>query len=174
MSPDDLFKRPFPDENYVPPNEADLRKQALQKAYEIAKSITTDQAKAAEPKPAVDRGPLLRAVNAALAVLIAAWLFFAPPDWLPRPLSDGRTIEQRSLGLRVVLALEAARVRAYHEAEGKLPPSLVEVGGDLRGVRYVVIDDARFTLTATDGTASVTYDSTEPLADLLGGSGARR
>jgi hypothetical protein len=174
MSPDDLFKRPFPDENYVPPNEADLRKQALQKAYEIARSITTDQAKAAEPKPAVDRGPLLRAVNAALALLIAGWLFLAPPDWLPRAGNDRRTVEQRTLGLRVVLALEAARVKAYRDAEGKLPASIAEAGGDVRSVRYTAIDDARFTLTATDGAASVTYDSTEPLADLLSGTGGRR
>ncbi|MHB8839446.1 MAG: hypothetical protein ACYC7F_10905 [Gemmatimonadaceae bacterium] len=169
MSPDDLFKRPFPDENYVPPDEADLRKQALQKAYEIARSITTEQAREAEAalaKPPVDRGPLLRAVNAALAVSIAVWLLAAPPEWLPQTTRDRRTSEQREVGLRLVLAMEAARVTAYRDAEGRLPASLAEAGGDARGVNYVVVDESRFTLAASDGPSSVTYDSTQPLGDL--------
>lgn len=177
MSPDDLFKRPYPDENYVPPDEADLRKQALQRAYEIARSITTEQAREAQAalaRPPVDRGPLLRAVNAALAVGIAFWLLFAPPEWLPQSRADRRSIEQRELGLRLVLAMEAARVTAYRDAEGVLPATLAEAGGDQRSVRYVVVDPTRFTLAAFDGVTSVTYDSTQPLGTLLGGAGTAR
>ncbi len=177
MSSDDLFKRPYPDENYVPPDEADLRKQALQKAYEIAKSITTEQAREAQAalsRPPVDRGPLLRAVNAALAVGIALWLLFAPPEWLPQSGADRRSTEQRELGLRVVLAMEAARVSAYRDAEGVLPATLADAGGDQRSVRYVVVDASRFTLSASDGAASATYDSTQPLGMLIGGAGNAR
>ncbi len=176
MSPDDPFKRQFPDENYVPPDEGDLRKQALQKAYEIAASITTEQAKAAQSSqaaPPVDRGPLLRAVNAALAIAIVLWLFLAPPDWLPRSVHDDRTVEQRELGLRLVLAAEAERVTSYREAEGKLPASLADAGGDMRSVRFVALDATRFTLSASDGPATVTYESTQPLGALLGGAGSR-
>ena len=177
MTPDDPFKRPFPDENYVPPSEADLRKQALQKAYEIAQSITTEQARAvqaAENKPPVDRGPLLRAVNAALAVGIAVWLFIAPPLWLPQATRDTRSVEQKELSLRLILAMEASRVSAFREAEGRLPASLAEAGGDLRSAAYVALDGSRFTLTATDGSSSLTYDSTQPLGTLLSGTGGRR
>jgi hypothetical protein len=177
MSPDDLFKRPYPDENYVPPDEADLRKQALQRAYEIAQSITTEQAReaaAAMSRPPVDRGPLLRGINAALAVGIAVWLFASPPDWLPQSAPDRRTPEQREVGLRLVIAMEAARINAYRDAEGRLPETLAAAGGDARGMRYVVVDETRFTLAASDGGASVTYDSTEPLDALLGGSGSVR
>jgi len=173
MSPDDPFKRPFPDENYVPPSEADLRKQALQKAYEIARSIT------AEPKSAVaaapmDRGPLLRAANAALAVGIAAWMFFAPPAWLPQSAPDRRSHEQREQGLRLVLAMEAARVTAFRDAEGQLPATLAEAGGDPRSVRYVVTGPEHFTMSASDGTARVSYESTQPLGSLLSGPGSAR
>jgi hypothetical protein len=177
MSPDDLFKRPYPDENYVPPDEADLRKQALQRAYEIAQSITTEQAReaqAAQTKPPVDRGPLLRALNAALAVGVALFLFAAPPDWLPRGTSDARTAEQRVTALRVVLAFEAARINAYREAEGRLPETLAEAGGDARAVRYTAVDATRFTLSASDGASSLSYDSTEPLDALLSGTGSLR
>ncbi|MBI2409136.1 MAG: hypothetical protein HYV19_12625 [Gemmatimonadetes bacterium] len=177
MSPDDLFKRPYPDENYVPPDEADLRKQALQRAYEIAQSITTEQAReaqAAQTKAPVDRGPLLRALNAALAVGVAVFLFAAPPDWLPQGAPDRRTPEQREMGLRVVLAFEAARVNAYREAEGRLPETLAEAGGDTRAVRYTAVDATRFTLSASDGASSLSYDSTEPLDALLGGTGSPR
>jgi hypothetical protein len=178
MTPDDLFKRPYPDENYVPPNEADLRKQALQRAYEIAQSITTEQARAAhaaQHKPPVDRGPILRAVNAALAVAIAAWMLASPPDWLPRLSREARSVEQRELGLRLTLAMDAARVVAFREAEGRLPESLAEAGADVRnGVRYVVVDASRFTLAASDGNASVTYDSSQPLDALLSGRGGAR
>lgn len=177
MSSDDLFKRPYPDENYVPPDEADLRKQALQRAYEIARSITTEQAReveAAQSRPPVDRGPLLRALNAALAVGIALWLFSAPPEWLPQSGADRRSVEQRELGLRLVLAMEAARVTAYRDTEGVLPPTLADAGGDQRSVRYVVVDASRFTLSASDGVTSVSYDSTQPLGTLLGGAGNAR
>lgn len=171
MSPDDLFKRPFPDENYVPPDQADLRKQALQKAYEIAQSITTEQAKAAEPKAPVDRGPLLRAVNAALAVAVAVWLIAAPPAWLPQGVRDQRTPEQRIVALRLVLATEAARVAAYRDAQGSLPASLSDAGGDARAVQYTPLDATRFRLVASDGDASLTYESTTPLSALLSGAG---
>ena len=169
MSPDDPFKRPYPDENYVPPDEADLRKQALQKAYEIAATITTDQDRLLVPKPPTDWQPILRAFNAALAVAAVAWLFLSPPAWLPQGTPDLRSNEQRELGLRVVLAIEAARVNAYRDNEGRLPESLAVAGGDARSVRYVMIDDTRYTLSASDGTASATYESTTPLNTLLGG-----
>jgi len=176
MTPDDPFKRPFPDENYVPPNEADLRKQALQRAYEIAQSITTEQARAAqeaERLPPRDWGPVIRVANAALAVAVALWLLVAPPDWLPRAERDARTSEQREMSLRLVLALEASRVTAYRDEAGKLPESISDAGGDPRNVTYVIVDASRFTLTAKDGASSLTYDSAQPLAALLGGPGAR-
>lgn len=177
MSAEDPFKRPYPDENYVPPDEADLRKQALQRAYEIARSITTEQARdaqAAQSKPPIDRGPLLRLLNAVLAVGIAAWLVFAPPEWLPRSGDDRRSTEQRELGLRVLLAMEAARVTAYRDVEGVLPATLAEAGGDQRSVRYVVVDPSRFMLSASDGPVSATYDSTQPLGMLIGGQARTR
>ncbi len=176
MSPDELFKRPFPDENYVPPDQADLRKQALQKAYEIAQSITTEQAReaaAALVRPPVDRGPMLRAINAALAVAVALWLVLAPPAWLPQSARDRRTPEQRELGLRLVLAMEAARVNAFRDAEGRLPVTLAEAGGDARSANYAIVDESRYTLSATDGASSVTYDSVDPLRQLLDFGGGR-
>jgi len=173
MSPDDPFKRHFPDENYVPPDEADLRKQALQKAYEIAAAISTDQARPLLPAPPTDWRPIVRGFNAALAVGAAALLFLSPPAWLPQNTLDLRSREQRDLGLRVALAVEAARVNAYRDAEGQLPVSLAAAGGDVRSVRYVVIDATRYTLSASDGVASATYDSTTPLNTLLGGRSNR-
>ncbi len=176
MTPDDPFKRPFPDENYVPPNEADLRKQALQRAYEIAQSITTEQARAAqaaESAPPIDWGPIIRTANAVLAVAVALWLFISPPIWLPQGAPDHRTVEQRDMSLRLVLALEASRVNAFRDAEGRLPESISEAGGDPRNVAYVIVDPSRFTLTAKDGSASRTYDSAQPLGALLNGSEMR-
>lgn len=167
MSPDDPFKRPFPDENYVPPSEADLRKHALQKAYEIAASITTEHATQA-PKPPVDRGPPLRLANAVLAVAIAGWLFVSPPEWLPQTVRDNRSPEQRELALRLSVAMEAARVNTYRDAQGRLPETLADAGGDSRSVRYVVTGDGRFTLSASDGAVNVTYDSAQPLGELFG------
>jgi len=173
MSPDDPFKRPYPDENYVPPDEADLRRQALQRAYEIAATISTDQARPLLPAPPTDWRPIVRGLNAALAVGAAVLLFLAPPTWLPQSTPDKRTVEQRDLGLRVVLAMEAARINAYRDVEGQLPQSLAAAGGDARGVRYVVIDATRYTLSASDGAASASYDSTTPLNTLLGGRSDR-
>jgi hypothetical protein len=176
MTPDDPFKRPFPDENYVPPNEADLRKQALQRAYEIAQSITTEQARVAEEaerKPPTDWGPVIRLTNAALAIAVAVWLIVAPPTWLPQAVRDARTIEQREMSLRLVLALEASRITAFRDEAGRLPESINEAGGDPRNVTYAVVDATRFTLTANDGASSLSYDSTQPLGALLGGPGAQ-
>jgi hypothetical protein len=170
MSPDDPFKRPFPDENYVPPSEADLRKQGLQKAYEIAKSISVEPRSARERAP-IDRGPLLRAANAVLAVTVALWIVFSPPDWLPRSVVDRRSPEQRQQGMRMVLAMEAARITAFRDAEGRLPASLGEVGGDARSVQYRAINATEFTLTTADGAASARYTSAQSLSELLGGTG---
>jgi len=167
MTPEDPFKRSYPDENYVPPDEADLRKQALQKAYEIARTISTDHARPAIPAPPRDWGPWLRVANAALAVLVAAWLWMSPPTWLPVTAKDTRSEEQRSLGVRMVLALEASRVNAFAGAQGRLPTSLAEAGGDGRDVRYIVVDASHYTLSAHDGAQSATYDSETPLGTLL-------
>ena len=169
MSPDELFKRQFPDENYVPPDEAVLRKQALQKAYEIAATISTENDRPLRPAPPIDWRPIVRVTNVALAVGAAAALFLTPPEWLPQRTPDVRSQEQRALGLRVVLAVEAARVNAYRDAEGQLPTSLAVAGGDARAVRYVIIDDTRYTLSVSDGPTSSTYDSSTPLATLLAG-----
>lgn len=177
MTPDDLFKRPYPDENYVPPSEADLRRQALQRAYEIAQSITSEQARAAEAaanKPPVDWGPRLRTLNAVLAVGVALWLVAAPPDWLPRSAKDQRTAQQRSLGLRFTLAMEASRINAFRDREGRLPETLAEAGGDARLATYVVVDPTRYTLSAVDGAASLSYDSTQPIGALMAGEGSAR
>jgi hypothetical protein len=168
MSPDDPFKRPYPDENYVPPDEADLRKQALQKAYEIAASIPTGFSNPTLTRVPTDWRPRVRALNAALAIAAAMWLFLSPPDWLPRNTTDQRSREQRELGLRVVLALEAARINAYRDAEGRLPESLAVAGGDARSVRYVRVDATRYTLSASDGPQSASYDSGTALSTLLG------
>ena len=70
-----------------------------------------------------------------------------------------------------MLAIEASRVNAYRDTEGRLPESLAVAGGDARSVRYIVIDDTRYTLSASDGPASATCDSTTPLNTLLGGRG---
>lgn len=170
MSPDDPFKRQFPDENYIPPDVEDLRKQALQKAYEIAASIPTDLTRSLEPPSVpIDWPPILRAFNAALAVFAAGWLFLSPPEWLPQRTPDLRSDEQRALGLRVVLALEAARVNSYRDAEGRLPQSLAVAGGDARNVRYAIVDATRYTLSTSDGAASASYQSTTPLQTLLSG-----
>lgn len=169
MSPDDPFKRPYPDENYVPPDEADLRRQALQKAYEIAASIPSDFTNPTFTRAPTDWRPRLRALNAALAIAAAAWLFLSPPDWLPQNTPDLRSREQRDLGLRMVLAMEAARIDAYRDAEGRLPESLAVAGGDARSVRYVMVDATRYTLSASDGPASASYDSSTPLGALLSG-----
>ena len=173
MSPDDPFKRPYPDENYVPPDEADLRKQALQRAYELAATITSDQARPLVQALPIDWRPIVRGLNAALAVGAAVLLLLSPPAWLPQSTPDLRTVEQRDLGLRVVLAVEAARINAYLDAEGELPQSLAAAGGDAQSVRYVVIDATRYTLSASDGAASASYDSTTPLTTLLGGRSDR-
>ena len=167
MTPEDPFKRTFPDENYVPPDEADLRKQALQKAYEIARTISTEHARPVLPPAPRDWGPILRAANAALAILVAAWLWLSPPDWLPVTVHDTRSAAQRSLGVRMVLALEATRVNAFADAQGRLPTCLAEAGSDGRDVRYVVVDAAHYTLTSRDGEQSATYDSATPLGSLL-------
>jgi hypothetical protein len=167
MTPEDPFKRTFPDENYVPPDEADLRKQALQKAYEIARTISTEHSRPVLPPPPREWGPILRAANAALAVLVAAWLWLSPPVWLPVQAKDTRSAEQRSLGVRMVLALEASRVNAFADAQGHLPTSLAEAGGDGRDVRYTVVDATHYTLSARDGVQSATYDSATPLGSLL-------
>lgn len=169
MSPDDLFKRHFPDETYVPPDEAVLRKQALQRAYEIAATITTELDRPAADAAPIPWRPLVRAGSATVAVLVAAVLLLAPPEWLPQRARDQRSPEQRALGLRVVLAVEAARVNAYRDAEGELPASLAVAGGDSRAVRYVIFDDSRYTLSVSDGPLSAMYDSSTPLATLLAG-----
>ncbi len=173
MTPEDPFKRPFPDENYVPPDEADLRKQALQKAYEIARSISVEQSRPAVPAAPRDLGPLLRAANAALAVTVAGWLWLAPPAWLPVTVKDQRSPEQRSLGVRMVLALEASRINTFVATEGRLPTSLVEAGSDGRDVRYIVVDARRYTLSSHDGDRSASYDSASPLGTLLSGEAGR-
>ena len=108
-----------------------------------------------------------RLAVAAVLVIVAAWVWLAPPAFLraaPGPAPDPARVEA---GLRLAVALQAERLLAHRVEARRLPDYLREVGATLPGLDYRRIDGGTFLLRARSGPVVVEYRSDESLPDFL-------
>ena len=95
-------------------------------------------------------------------VALAAWLSASPPAWLRGDPPAAPTVQDQARGLRAHLFLQAQQIEAFRLREGRLPASLDEVPGAAGDLRYVRSNNRVYQLVASDGRATVVYDSARP------------
>lgn len=124
----------------------------------------------AEMQDAIYRVPLESATARRWKGLIAAALFVLalflvglPPGFLVPEAPPPLTTEERLLGIRTALLLQAEQVEAFRVREDRLPTSLAEVETALPGIRFVRSSNRLYQLVAyTPEGDAVVYDSASP------------
>jgi hypothetical protein len=103
-------------------------------------------------------------------VLVVIWVFniyfFTRP--IP-PLSP----EEQMRDLREEVSYMAQEIGAFYEDEGRLPTAAELDFETEEWLEYTVVDaeTGQYAISATEGSVSVTYDSTRPLLPWVRGAG---
>jgi len=117
-------------------------------------------------QPPKSRTALL--VTLAVVLLIA---FFLRDQWLVSTQLPPQPPKITEATLRLVTGKAAKRIELYRSYHAGALPEPVTLAGDLpRGMSYQPAGDGHYTLTMTEGTDSVTYQSSESLSTFLGNS----
>lgn len=112
-----------------------------------------------EPEKAWNSWPLAIALVLIAAGLTAAnFLGFG----LYQPAPSPPTVQERQQELRAEVRYYIDYVNAVAQETGRLPADSEELGLEPgNAIVYVLVDDTRYRLTATDGESRVEYDSTQ-------------
>lgn len=110
-----------------------------------------------------------------VVLLVAAGALFASsvyllavrPAWFFTPPLPPDPPEVREASLRLTLAREAERVRRFHVARGRLPGTLAEAGGAVKGLDYEVRPDGTFAVRAPLGAGTLELRSTDRVDRFL-------
>ena len=139
----------------------------MERAAAIA-SVMRHQAQREEAQltasPVLKTRPLLTQLSTlAVATAFSVYVWFGSPRWLepdPIPLP---TLEAEEDLVRSAILLQAERIQAYREENGRLPAFLMEAGPVLPGVRYDRLDSRTFRIHGSGERLSFTYSSGEPM-----------
>ena len=110
---------------------------------------------------------------AMIVFMLSAYLLAFPPQWMTGdglPSIDSRTREN---GARAALFLQAQQIEAFRITRGRLPGSLEEVQGSVKGIRFVRSSSRVFQLVVPgeDG-INIIYDSSRPVEEFAGAAAA--
>ncbi len=114
----------------------------------IAEALAHAEARDALYRPPTEILPSgrWRGALALVLLVLSGILAAAPPSWLrgaPRPsVSD----QERALGVRVALELQAEQIDAFRQRTQRLPADLTELPAALPGIRFVRSDDRLYQL----------------------------
>ncbi|MFO7895075.1 MAG: hypothetical protein R6U63_15280 [Longimicrobiales bacterium] len=114
------------------------------------------------------RGPYWPVV---VLLAITAWLWLFPPAFLRLEPPPPQPVAQEEAALRFTMYVQAQRIKAFQEENGRLPGSLEEAGPPLPNMRYTVLHTDLYQLTAMTDRVTLTYRSDLPLSEFVG-SGA--
>lgn len=99
------------------------------------------------PTEIVPSGRWRSALGLVLLVLSGV-LAVAPPSWLRGPPRPSVSDQERALGVRVALELQAEQIEAYRYRNQRLPTGLAQLPAALPGIRFVRSDDRLYQLVA--------------------------
>ncbi|MBW3533695.1 MAG: hypothetical protein KY453_00540 [Gemmatimonadetes bacterium] len=153
---------PRPSRAHQPGNEtADLVAQVLeeQKLREDA------QQRKAPPSRARSR---VAAISLPLLATFSFYLWFATPAWVTPTQPDPVSVAEAEAGLRVAMYFQAQRIESFRQAQGRLPDELAETGAAPPEMRYERLDARTYHLSGTSRGTTLTYDSSQPLAEFAG------
>ena len=130
----------------------------------VAKDIVEEASAARQAKkPRRAWEPLLLGLLS--VAVIVAWVVFPPITDTADPRSPARV----EMDLKIGIASLAQQIEEYRLTKGTLPGTLTDAGAGWQSIRYSRVDAATYELTDTDGTATVTYRSTQPLEQFARG-----
>lgn len=114
------------------------------------------------PTEIVPSGRWRGALGLVLLVLSAV-LAAAPPSWLQGAPRPSVSAQERALGVRVALELQAEQIEAYRQRNQRLPTDLGQVPAALPGIRFVRSDNRLYQLVAYGpDRQAVVLESTRP------------
>lgn len=155
-------------------NQPSPEKQALIDAYE--KVLVADAEKREKDAAARPVGPPKRRMHPivvlSLVVLVAvcAYVGIARPAWIFERGAPAEPVSMQEASLRLAMAMRFQRIERFRTQSGRLPTTIEEAGPAMPGVRYQARHPDGFTLTGTNGSVSLTLQSTESLAAFVGNS----
>lgn len=144
-------------------------RQALVQAFQdVVRSEQEKRESLAHPAPPeAPAGRPFWIVMFLLSVGLGALLALRP-DWLfTTPIPETTQVQEASLRLRIFE--EVDRVTRFKEAQGRLPATLVEAGGDSTNLQYAQ-GASGYSITGRSGTRTLTYTSDTSPQDFLGNS----
>lgn len=107
----------------------------------------------------------------AVLLVITAWLWIFPPAFLRMEPPPPQPIEQEEAALRFTMYVQAQRIKAFRQANDRLPETLEEAGEPLPDMRYTRLQPDLYQLTGSTDRVTLTYRSDLPLDEFVG-SGA--
>jgi len=98
-----------------------------------------------------------------LLLAVAAWVSFAPPDWVRGPVAREPSEGDLDRGLRAAIYLQVQQVEAFRLREGRLPSDLSQVPVRFSGLTLVRSNNRVYQIRGVrpDG-VRVVYDSARP------------
>ena len=100
--------------------------------------------------------------------VFAVYLLIAPPAWVIVNPLEAAPVEEQVDDMRLAMFMQAMRVDAYAQQNGRLPDALEDAGSPVPGVDYTVLGAGRYQLTALIGDEVVLYDSSESAQEWVG------
>jgi len=149
------------------PGESD--KQELLSAYDQV--VTREEERRTEdghrPPARPMRGGIV--VAGAVSYLFLAYLWIGKPGWLFAPDTPAVPVNSEA-ALRVELYLHASALNDHLATNGQLPSTLEVVSTPESSIQYQRLGDSAWVLSGTEGSATLTLRSTDPLELFLGTS----
>ena len=105
--------------------------------------------------------------SAVIAVLVAAWLLLARPDWVFPAGTPVQSVQQLEAGLRIGLFLEARQVHDFTSRTGRPPRTLEEAGVPSSGSAYTLQPDGRWSLEASQHGVRMRVNRDDDLSTFL-------
>ncbi|HEX6643046.1 MAG TPA: hypothetical protein VF037_00095 [Gemmatimonadales bacterium] len=155
-------------------NEPSPEKQALIEAYD--KVLQADAEKrekeAAAPPPRARRRRMhpIATLSLLLLVIVGGYVVIAQPTWVFERGAPPESVTVQEASLRLAMAMQFQRIERFRAQSGRLPTTMEEAGPVMPGVRYQARHPDGFTLTGTNGSVTLTLQSTQSVSAFVGNS----
>lgn len=143
--------------------------EALQESVEDARVRQAREAELARRANRKRTSPVI-VTGAAIAVIVAAWLLLARPEWIFPSHAPVQSVQQLEAGLRIGLYLEARKIHDYATRSGRPPRTLAEAGLGGSSSSYTLGADGRWVLQAAQGGQTLRITADDSLSTFLGSS----
>lgn len=136
-----------------------------------------EAAVASRPEAAPRHGPGVRDTRwglvwtcLALVLMTSGAVITLRPEWVFAPDPTRESPELSDASLRLAMVRERQRIEAFRMAEGRLPATVAEVGGNLPQLELITDPEGGYILRHSSGGAPLELRSTDALEGFLGNS----